>query len=156
MRRTSLLLNKARFHVHNADNAINKAYPLIKENKVMLIALNNLFMAYNSAALAILDHAKNKRFIDRIPEDFDSRLKLLEDGKLDLPKFNRSFIDLGLRLKSYVIAHKNSAIEFSRGGNYVICDRKFQYKLLSLQVLNDLYAKTKLFIDEAIRFTYIK
>jgi hypothetical protein len=156
MRRTSLLLNKARFHLRNADNAIHKTFPLIQENKVMIVVMNNLFMSYNCAVLAILEHSLSKKNITRIPDSFDSRLILLEDKSSKLMIVDESFIGLGMDLKGFVLAHRNSSIEFSRGEKYVLCDSEFKYKLLSIKMLTGLYAKTKLFIDEAIRLTYIK
>jgi hypothetical protein len=142
-------IERASFYLKEAEQTLNFTYPLLKENKILLVAANNLFLATSNAMTAIIMGCENG--IECQNDDFETKTKKLRRIVSINNCLDCSAIESAIMLKEICSRHLESPIEFSRGDSYIICDSEYHYLALSADSLQPFTAKTKLFIQEAIR-----
>ncbi len=137
----------------NAEQGINFTYPLVKENKVLLSVVNNLFLAGTNIMGSILHYELLYKRIPAFNDNFEAKYRLMRSRIMEKYHLDAQYLKLVRDLKEIIIAHHESPIEFSRGSKFVICNDNYELKEISLESLKDAMRKTKLFIDEVISIT---
>jgi hypothetical protein len=144
---------KALEYLKVADQSIKFTYQLVKDNKVLVTAVNGLFMAMASAIGSLLYYELKYKRVPAFEDNFEAKYQLMRTNVLERYHIDPSYLKLARQLKDLVIAHKNSPIEFSREGKFVICSDDYKIKEITPDSLREAYAKTKLFIEEVITLT---
>jgi len=147
------LQEKAQQYIKNAEHGITFTYPLVKENKVLLSVVNNLFLACTNGIGSILHYERLYKRVPLFEENFEEKYRLMRSRVLERYNLDPDYLKLVRDLKETIIAHNQSPIEFSRGGKLVICNDNYELKEVSVESLKKTLGKTKLFIDEVIHIT---
>ena len=132
-----------------ADYVLTMTYPLVKDPKLLLSVVENLFLAYSYSISSLLHYERLFKRIPPFPDDFSSRLDLFVDrcmGRYDIDSENMKIIR---DLKEIIVAHKKSPVEFSRKDSFVICDGNYQFRTISSSTVKGYVEKAKLFIKKA-------
>ena len=121
-----------------ADHILNEAYPTFKDSKLLLVATENLYLALHYGKGTLIEYASlvnegNSKLIE---------LKLRE--KYQIP---RVYFTLLKELRTILLEHKKSPIEFERKESYIICSDKYTFKKLTPMILKYQYNKSKEFIN---------
>jgi len=147
------LRHKAEKYAKTAEQTINFTYPLVKENKIMLTVINQLFLANTTIMGSLLHYELYHKRIPFFDDNFESKFHLLRSRVADKYSIDPEYLKLLRDLKDIIIAHNNSPIEFSRGNKLVICNDNYELKELTIENLKKALSKTKLFIEDIIYIT---
>jgi len=136
--------------LQTADRMLTMTYPLVKDEKLLVAVLDNIYLAASGAINAILENQREQKKIPPYQKDLDSkmnmmRLKVCEELKID-PK-ELTFIEY---LKELVKAQRNSNVKFSRNDQRVFLKDE-QIKTLSKLRLETHIQKAKNLVTIAER-----
>ncbi len=136
---------KAQKSVKIADHMLFVTYPLIKDDKLLMAILENIFLAFTNGMGSVLYY---ERLFKRVPpfhETFDSKYNLFVEKIMPKYGLHSRFTTIIKRVKEMVVAHKASPMEFSRGGKFVICSEDYRLKTLTPEQL-------KIYVTDAKEF----
>ena len=141
-------LENARKYAKTADHLLTNTFPLVKDPKMLLTVLNNVFMAYKHAMMFMLyrDVAQGK--IPAFNDDTQTMLDIFRARSERRYSINPEYVRLLEETYSMVKEHKTSPLEFSRHEMYVICSDSYEMKKITTQNLREYISKAKLFIEE--------
>jgi len=137
---------KAEKSLKIADHMLFVTYPLIKDNKLLMTILENIFLAFTQSMASVLYY---ERLFKRIPpfhDSFDGKYNLFKKKIIPKHKLNPKYGDVIMEIKEMVVAHKTSPMEFTRAGKFVICSKNYRLKTLGPDQLKGYIADAKGFI----------
>lgn len=119
-----------------ADHLAYVSYPLLKDNKLLLIIAKNLYMAGAKGMDAVIYRERFYKRIDFLPSDFNLRVQVFETEiapKLNIkPNVAKAVRELKFILNQY----KDSPVAFSRKDNFIICNNDYSLvKTVDMQML---------------------
>ena len=118
------LLRDAINYFKTADHLTYVTYSLLKDQKLMLPIVNNLYSASVSAIAALLHHEKIYKRVDAFPLDIDSRIRLFEDVAKN-KKINSNIVKAVKELRYIIKEQKDSPLEFARKEKLIICNNDY-------------------------------
>lgn len=130
-----------------ADHMLTQTFPLVKDPKLLLGVLNNLFLTVEFGLTAVLFHQRKFGNIPSFGESFESRLATFNQYLVEKYDF---FDDVGgflERVSTLVDAHKQSPVEFSRQNSFVICDDNYNIEKIEYAEMRELLSKAKKFFS---------
>jgi len=139
--------DEAKKNIKIADHMLSVTYPLIKDPKLLLAIIENIFLAYTNAMNAIVYYDRLFKRIPPFQDSFESRFNVFRQRCLIKHNLPRNFATEIQELKDIITEHKNSPIEFSRNDKFVICSDNYRIKTISLNDIKNYIEKAKLFIQ---------
>jgi hypothetical protein len=136
----------ARRKVTVADHILTQTYPLVKDPKLLLAVLQNLFEANDAGIQAMLLHEELQRKMAPVADDFESRLIAFQQQITKQHRVPKEFLRFVGELRETMHEHQMSPIEFARKGNFVICDEGYKIRTLTATQLQKYVQKTKAFV----------
>jgi hypothetical protein len=141
------LRDKAKKNIQIADHMLGVTYPLVKDTKLLLAIMENVFLTYTNAMSAILYHQRLFTKIPPFQDTFESKFHMFK-SKIVL-KYN---IDKGhiidiQDIKEVIEEHKKSPVEFVRKDRFIICSDSYRMKSIGLNEIQNYINKAKLFIE---------
>jgi hypothetical protein len=146
-------VEKAKKRISVADHLLYVTYPLVKDPKLLLAVIENIFLAYTNSIASLLYF---ERLLKRIPpfqENFDSKFMIFKETCVLKYNIDKSYIVDIQDLKNIIIAHRKSPVEFARKDRFVICSDNYKLKTISVDELKKQIDKAKLFIQEINNIT---
>ncbi len=123
-------------------------FPLVKDPKLLLAIIENIFLAYTNSMAALLHY---ERFYQRIPpfrdDSFESKFNMFKERCVLKYKLDKSYILEMQDIKDIIVSHKKSPVEFKRGDRLVICSDNYKLKTVSVNDLQKYLDKAKVFIE---------
>ena len=113
-------LEAGRRNVYTADHLVSITYPLVKDSRLLLTAMENLFSGAKNLMSAMLHYEEAFKRIPHFQEDYSSMVRLFMSSCV--PRYNLSR-DYGVsmdELKVLAENHRTSTVEFSRGDGLVM------------------------------------
>lgn len=150
------LQKKAISSLKNSKQTLEFTYKMVKENKLLLSVINELFLACTSIMGSLLYYELLHKRIGFFENTFEAKLRIFRVSVMERYGISNDYVKLMRDLKELIIAHNQSPIEFSRGEKFVICSDNYELKQISYENLKDAFKKTNLFIDEVIYITSYK
>jgi len=144
-------LKRAKRNVQIADHMLTQTYPLVKDPKLLIAVLDNIFLAMSNAMDAILFHERSLKNIPPFHNSFESKfdvLKLRVAGKHDLENEHLMFMQ---DIKNLIAQHKASPVEFARKDKFVICSQEYDLTSVSLDEMKRFINKARSFVNTANR-----
>jgi len=139
-------LKTSRKSILIADHMLTQTYPLIKDPKLLIAVLDNVFLSMSSAMDALVFHERELKTIPPFHNSFESKFDVLK-LKLAGPRgINKSYISLIRDLKSILAKHKASPVEFIRKEKFIICSEEYDITSLSLDQLKKFIAQAREFL----------
>ena len=129
-----------------ADYILTMTYPLVKDPKLLLSAIENLFLAYSYSISSLLHYERLFKRIPPFPDDFSSKLGMFADRCLEKYGIDSENTGIIMDIREIIIDHKKRPIEFSRKDSFVICDGDYRFRTVSQAVIKGYIEKAKLFI----------
>ncbi len=130
-----------------ADHMLTQTYPMVKEPKLLLAVLENIFLALANAMTSLLEYERLFKRIPAYQETFDSKLNIFRIRLVDKYKIDKKYVQMISDVKETILEHKKSPVEFARKDKLVICDDEYQMKSISLAGIKQNISDTKQFID---------
>ena len=131
MEKFKFLLRQARSSFETADHLAYVTYPMVKENKMLFIIVENLYKSCMKLVSAILYYERLYKRIMTIPLEWDARFVLFEKVSRRYG-VNSSTVK---EVKEIVDKYKESPMTFSRGEKFVIASDRFSMKTLDINLL---------------------
>ena len=141
-------LSAGRQQLMAADHLVSITYRLVKDNKLLLTALESLFAAAKSLMASLLHYEEAFKRLPRFKEDLDSMVYWFKSRCM--PRYGLSN-DYGVvmdELKLLHDEHKASAIEFSRRDCLVICSDNYRFRKITLLQIKSYVAVVKRMLSD--------
>jgi hypothetical protein len=129
-----------------ADHILTMTYPTVKDPRLLLSSIENLFLAFSYSMSSLLHYERLFKRIPPFSDNFTSKFEMFKTQcsyryKID-PEYSKIIQDI----KEIIIAHKESPMEFSRDSNLIICSQDYRTKIISPDIIDNYVQKAKLFI----------
>ena len=154
MEQFQVFREKAQTKLKIADHMLTMTYPLVKDTKLLLVIMENLFLSLTYAMSSILYYERLFKRIPLFSDNFESKFSIFKEkciNKYDIPQ---EYVRLLQNVKSTMMKHKKSPIEFERKGAFVICSDSYKLRTISTSQIKDYIAKTKEFIQISSNITH--
>jgi len=139
---------KAKEKMKIADHILNSTFPLVKDPRLLIGVMDNIFLALTNAMNSVLYY---ERLFKRIPdfnEDFNNKFSMFKERVARKYNLSSEYSLLIQNIKEIIIEHKKSPVEFSRGDRFVICANGYRCKSISVNDMKKFINKGKSFINE--------
>ncbi len=147
------LREKAKQNVKVADHMITMSYPMFKDPKILVSAVNSLLQAAENSVSSMLEYEKLFKRIPVYHESLDVKATLFKQKIIPRYKLNKEHEKLLKTLMDLSKAHKDSAVEFPKNEKFVMCSETYEMRTITVQDLKELIKKTKLLIDDTYKVT---
>lgn len=141
----------AKKYIKTADHMISVTYPLVKDPKLLLAVMDNVFLALTSSMGAILHHDRLFKKIPPFHNTFESKYRMFREKSVNLHNVDKSYLKFILDIKNIIIQHRKSPIEFSRKDAFVICSEDYKMKTLTVPEIRIYIDKTKSFVEKMVK-----
>ena len=132
----------------NADHMLNMTYPLVKDPRLLLAIVENLFLAMTNAMNSILYYERTFKKIPAFPENFEFKLKLFSEQCVQKYKIEKESVPILRKLKQIILEHKKSPVEFARSNAFIICNKDYKMEKITPELLKAYLSKAKVFIGQ--------
>ena len=136
-------LSAGRQQLMTADHLVSITFPLVKDNKLLLTAIESLFAAAKSLMASLLHYESVFKRLPRFKEDYGSMIYWFKSRCM--PRYGLSS-DYGAvmgELKLLHDDHRASTIEFSRKDCLVICSDTYRFRKITLLQIKSYVAVVK-------------
>ncbi len=137
----------AKKNIKLADHMITVTYPLIKDSKLLLAVMENLFLAYTNAMSSILHYDRLFKRIPAFPDTFEGKFRMFRNKCMLKHNLSKNFANEIQDIREIMEEHRKSPVEFSRKDRFVICSDNYNMKSLSPEDIRRHIEKAKLFIQ---------
>jgi hypothetical protein len=141
------LREHAKKKVFIADHIISQSYPFLKDTKLLLTALENVFLALSNAMGSVLYYERQFKQIPSFHDDFDSKFIAFQSRVVNRYKINKEYVSLIKNIRDILVQHKSSPVVFSRRDKYVICSDNYGIKTISQEDIKKYVSQTREFIN---------
>ena len=139
---------KAKQYLDNADHILSTTYPLVKEPKLLVAVMDNIYLSLLNAVNASLNFERANKRIKPFHDSFENKLDIFEKEILKKYNLNPEYIKLIKNINSLLENHKKSTMEFPRKDVFVICTNDYKIKTLSMQEMKSVVLETKNFLRD--------
>lgn len=149
------LQSKALEKLKVADHLISTTYSLVKEPKLLVSVIENIFNALDLTMTALLEYEKNFKSIPTY-DNFDSKMDMFRRKIASKYSIGNDVIAFINDLKKTLDEHKKSAVEFTKKETFVISDNNYNLTTLKVEDVKKTLLKAKHYVEELfkiIRYT---
>ena len=141
------LVREANRYFNTADHLVYVTYPLVKDHKLMITALENLYVAMEYAMDAVIYYDRLFKRIGPVAENFESRYEMFKMKCAPRYKISNEFVIMLKELKKFIDGHKNRSVEFIRNNKVVICSIGYEtVKMVDINLLKNYVVNVRLFL----------
>lgn len=139
-------------NLKTADHLIYVTYPLVKDDKLIITALENLYNSLKNAIEAILFYDKLYKRISPYPENFSFKLEIFRMKCAPRYNFDREAVVLIQDIDELIEDYKESPMSFMRKDKYYIFNRDYKrMKHVDLPKIKYYISTAKSFIEKINR-----
>ncbi|MBU1204740.1 MAG: hypothetical protein KKA61_00880 [Nanoarchaeota archaeon] len=142
-------IEKANQKLKIADHMIFMTYPLVRDNRLLLSIIQNIFLALANAMSSILYYERLFKKIPSFNDNFDSKFTIFRTKCVDRLNIDKKYIKLISEIKDIIVEHRKSPVEFERNNKFVICSSTYRMRTISIDEIKKYITETRMFIQEA-------
>ncbi|MCF7861991.1 hypothetical protein K9M79_07155 [Candidatus Woesearchaeota archaeon] len=142
---------KAKKTIMVADHMLSVTFPLVKDPKMLVAILENIFIALSSSVASVLYLHRKYKMIPPFHDTFESKYNSFVTYIKPTYKIDLEYVRLIQDIKDILIERKSSPMEFSRKDSFVICSDKYHMRRISTGQIKNFLNMTKKFIVEIDR-----
>jgi hypothetical protein len=146
MEEFQVLRDKAMQKIKVADHMLFMTYPVIKDPKLLLAIVENIFASLDFGVGALLHY---ERLFKRIPpfnDTYPSRMEVFRSRMIPKHNLSPKYASLIMDVKGILSEHKNSPVSFIRKDKYVICSPTYSMKSIDVNLVKKYIFETKVFL----------
>tara|TARA_Y100000310_G_C20662499_1_gene805551 strand:- start:1410 stop:1898 length:489 start_codon:yes stop_codon:yes gene_type:complete len=150
MASTSQILESKRKANQKYDAAfflMHTTYPVVKDPKLLIGIIHNLTETIESAIDSALSYERLLRLIPPYPDNPQFKFNLFREKTMRRNKIPPIYATLLMDLKELIELQKKCPVEFQRGNRYILCNKNYQIKSISLKSIKGYLQQTKEFLD---------
>ena len=129
-----------------ADHILTMTYPMVNDPKLLLSAIENLFLAFTYAMSSLLYYERLFKRVPPFSDNFKNKFELFKDKCSKKYNIDDEMIKTMQDIREIIVAHKKSPIEFQRKESLIICDGDYRTRTISAGMIKVYVEKAKLFI----------
>ena len=142
-------LERSDARLQTAHHILTIAYPTTQSARLLLSATEHLFLAMDYAMNAVLVQQLSQKNILKFNGSFPSRYATFRLKLANKLGFTKTGIEQLQYLRSILLEHQKSPVEFERSHSLVICNDDYKMTLLSHDSVSDFLRIAKDFISTA-------
>jgi hypothetical protein len=142
------LKDMARRKVTLADHMLTMTFPMVKDTKLLLIVLENVFLAMTNAMSSVLYYERLYKRVPAFTDNFENKISLFKEKCLGKFNFNPEHMKALRDMKELIVEHRKSPIEFVRNDRFIICSDNYVIKSVGVEQIKGYIAKAKDFIQQ--------
>jgi len=138
-----------------AFHLLKVTFPLVKDQKLLMGVIHNLFTSLELCMDAILRYERELQLIPAYSEQFESKYRLFLSRSVRRNNIPLELVLLMKELNEILNLHRHSPMEFQRGNRFIISTKDYQLKSISISEINTYLQQTKQFLevmDRVVRF----
>tara|TARA_Y100000310_G_C20694493_1_gene824579 strand:+ start:1182 stop:1661 length:480 start_codon:yes stop_codon:yes gene_type:complete len=147
MRRIEELRITSKRNIQIADHMIYMTYNVVKDPKILLSIMDNIFLGFSKAMNAVLQAEYIYKKIPSIPKGFEAKSMLFRDIALKYD-INDEYLKAMREIKETIIDHKTSPVEFRRKDKFVICSGDYKMRTIDIDIIKKYIKLAKEFISK--------
>lgn len=147
MERFQIARELALKYLKAADHMLTQTYPLVKDPKLLIAVLSNIFASAENIMDTLLYHDRLFKKIPPFHENFESKFYIFKMKCAPQNKLNE-YVMLIQETKELIERHKESNVEFSRKDAFIICDDNYRVKAITASDLRSYISKAKRFFSD--------
>ncbi len=147
MEEFQVLRDKAKQKIKVADHMLFMTYPLVKDPKLLLSIIENIFAGLDYGVSALLKH---ERLFKRIPpyhDTFPSRYEIFKNKLIPRYDLNPKYVRLIREVRTLLSERKKSPVEFARKDKFVICSPSYNVKTIDVNLVKKYIFESKVFVE---------
>jgi hypothetical protein len=146
MEQFQFLRDKAYEKIKVADHMLYMTYPLVKDPKLLLSVLENVFASLDFGVGALLHHEKLFKRVPPFQESFQSRMELFRRRVMPTYNLNPGYITLINDVRTVLSEHKKSPVSFVKKDKFIILSPSYSVKTIDVNMAKRYVFETKLFV----------
>jgi hypothetical protein len=148
MEQFQFLRDKAYEKIKVADHMLYMTYPLVKDPKLLLSVLENVFASLDFGVGAILHHEKLFKRVPPFQESFQSRMELFKRRVVPAYNLSPNYVKLINDVRLVLSEHKKSPVSFVKNDKYIILSPTYSIKTIDINLAKRYVFETKLFVKQ--------
>lgn len=140
-----LAIRKLKIAEHIAANT----YPAVKNPRLLLSALENVFLAYDYAMNAVLEYERLGGRVQEAKKTFPARFSLFRRSCADRLGFDKQALLDFRDIRRILQEHKKSPLEFTRNNRMVICDNNYSMRIITYADVQSYLSSARGFVERA-------
>lgn len=141
-------LRKAKKNLELADHMTYITYNVVKDPKLLLAIIENLFLAMTYSMGSVLHYEKLYKRIPQFKDNFDSKLRVFRERCVSRFDIEQKYLDIMRDLKVFILEHRKSPVEFTKGSRFVICSDTYKMRTISVEEIKNYLSQTKEFVKK--------
>lgn len=137
----------ARKKIQIADHMLTMTYPMVKDPKLLLAVMENIFLALTNSIGSLLYYERIYKRVPPFQDTFVSKFNVFREKCARRLNIDQELILMVQEIKEIILQHKKSPVEFTRNDSFVICSEDYRMKTISLEKMRGYISKSKLFIQ---------
>jgi len=150
MEKFMMYKQRAQQQIRIADHMLTMTYPLVKDPKILIAVLENIFLSITNALGSILAYERVFKRIPPFHDTFESKYSMFKAKIVPRYQIDLKWVRFIAEIKELVNEHKNSTTEFVRPGKFVIADDHYRIKTLSEQDLKKYLKNAKELVHDLL------
>ncbi|MBN2454788.1 hypothetical protein JXB11_04555 [Candidatus Woesearchaeota archaeon] len=142
-------LAEAKKRLLTADHMVSFTYPVVRDSRLLISIVENIFLALASTLSSLLYYERAAKRIPPFHDNFESKFYMFKEEvskAYNLQQYS-TFLE---EIRSLMLAHRESPVEFSRSENFVMCSENYSaLKTISIEKVQQYVRATKRFFSEA-------
>ena len=147
MEQFQILRDKAMQKIKVADHMLFMTYPLVKDPKLLLSIIENIFASLDFSMSALLHYEKLFKQIPPFHDTFPSRFEIFKDKMIPKHRLSPNYLKLIREVQGIILEHKKSPVEFARKDKFVICSPSYSLKTVDTNLVKKYIFETKVFAN---------
>jgi hypothetical protein len=138
-----------------ADHLVSTTYSLVKEPKLLISVLENIFNALDLTITALIEYEKDLKSIPKNSsyneKNFDEKMELFRRKIVTKYGINNNIIDFIFNIKKTLDEHKKSSVEFTKKETFVISDHNYNLIKIEIDDVKKTLTKAKRHVEELFK-----
>jgi len=145
------LRNQALEKLKIADHLVGTTYSLVKEPKLLVSVIENIFNSLDLTVSALLEYEKNFKSIPSYNQTFESKMEVFRRKIVTRYGISEEITNFIFDVKKTLDEHKKSSVEFTKKETFVISDNDYNLTTLKIEDVKKTLTKAKHYVEELLK-----
>ncbi|MFC1753512.1 hypothetical protein ACFL96_09000 [Thermoproteota archaeon] len=141
-------LKRAKRNIHIADHMLTQTYPLVKDPKLLIAVMDNIFLSMSNAMDSLVFYEREMKTIPPFHNSYESKFDILKLKLAGKHSIDKEQLMMMQDIKNMIVQHKKAPVEFARKDKFVICSEEYNLTSVSLQQMKNFINHARKFLDK--------
>lgn len=142
MQKCTEALKKANHYAKLSGHILRVTYPVVKEPKVLLLSLENTFLASTNAIAALLYAERSRKAIPPFHDSFNSKYHIFTEKLSKTKGFSIEEYSYIEKMRDLLLFQKKSPVEFTRDEDFILCSDEYDIQKVTITDTTEYLTKT--------------